>query len=196
MFSGWFIPPVEPITEVGMQLVGIFAGLVWLWTFNGMLWPSLLGIVAIMFSDYGNFITILAASFGNFSVWAAIFMMAVFGVIEQYEGECRFFNDAFLQTTYETKQKYEMAGKIVTPIYERHYWLNDMSELKTVKRDFDEHLKAFFDESFWQVYGEISALPGVLDTEIYEKEVAKVREQCSGSAYANFTRYGLRWINK
>lgn len=69
------------------------------------------------------------------------------------EGECRFFTDAFLQTTYETKQKYEMAGKIVTPIYERHYWLNDMSELKTVKRDFDEHLKACFDESFWQVYG-------------------------------------------
>lgn len=112
------------------------------------------------------------------------------------EGECRFFTDAFLQTTYETKQKYEMEGKIVTPIYERHYWLNDMSELKTVKRDFDEHLKACFDESFWQVYGEISALPGVLDTEIYEKEVAKVREQCSDSAYANFTRYGLRWINK
>ena len=84
MFSGWFIPPVEPITEVGMQLLGIFAGLVWLWTFNGMLWPSLLGIVAMMFSDYGNFTTILAASFGNFTVWSAVFMMAVFGVIEQY----------------------------------------------------------------------------------------------------------------
>ena len=84
MFCGWFIPPVEPITEVGMQLLGIFAGLVWLWTFNGMLWPSLLGIVAMMFSDYGNFTTILAASFGNFSVWSAVFMMAVFGVIEQY----------------------------------------------------------------------------------------------------------------
>lgn len=84
MFSGWFIPPVEPITEVGMQLVGIFVGLVWLWSFNGMLWPSLLGIVAMMFSDYGNFTTILAASFGNFSVWSAVFMMAVFGVIEQY----------------------------------------------------------------------------------------------------------------
>lgn len=39
MFSGWFISPVEPITEVGMQLLGIFAGLVWLWTFNGMLCP-------------------------------------------------------------------------------------------------------------------------------------------------------------
>lgn len=49
-----------------------------------MLWPSLLGIVAMMFSDYGNFTTILAASFGNFTVWSAVFMMAVFGVIEQY----------------------------------------------------------------------------------------------------------------
>ena len=84
MFSGWFIPPIEPITEVGMQLVGIFVGLIWLWSTSGMLWPSLMGIAAMMFSDYGNFATVLAASFGNFSVWSTAFMMAIFGVIEQY----------------------------------------------------------------------------------------------------------------
>ena len=84
MFSGWVIPPVEPITEVGMQLVGIFVGLIWLWSTSGMLWPSLLGIAAMMFSDYGNYTTILGLSFGNYSVWSAAFMMGVFGVIEQY----------------------------------------------------------------------------------------------------------------
>lgn len=84
MFCGWVIPPVEPITEVGMQLVGIFLGLVYLWTTSGMLWPSLLGIAAIIISDYGTMNSVLAASFGNFSVWSAVLMMAIFGLIEQY----------------------------------------------------------------------------------------------------------------
>lgn len=84
MFSGWFIPPVEPITEVGMQLVGIFVGLIYLWTTSGMLWPSILGIAAMIISDYGTMTSILAASFGHYSVWTSILMMAIFGIIEQY----------------------------------------------------------------------------------------------------------------
>ncbi len=84
MFCGWVIPPVEPITEIGMQLVGIFLGLVYLWTTSGMLWPSLLGIAAMIISDYGTMNSVLAASFGNFSVWSAVLMMAIFGLIEQY----------------------------------------------------------------------------------------------------------------
>ncbi len=43
MFCGWFIPAREPITEVGMQIIGIFIGLVWLWSTSGMLWPSFFG---------------------------------------------------------------------------------------------------------------------------------------------------------
>lgn len=84
MFSGWFIPPIAPITEVGMQLVGIFLGLVWLWSTSGMLWPSLLGIAALILSDYGNMTSVLAASIGNYNVIVAILMMGVFGIIEQY----------------------------------------------------------------------------------------------------------------
>lgn len=84
MFCGWFIPPIAPITEVGMQLVGIFAGLVYLWSTSGMLWPSLLGIAAMIISDYGTMASILAASFGNYSVWTTVLLMAIFGVIEQY----------------------------------------------------------------------------------------------------------------
>jgi len=84
MFSGWFIPPVEPITEVGMQIVGIFVGLIWLWSTSGMLWPSLLGIAALIASDFGTMTSVLAASFGNMNVINCILMMAFFGVIEQY----------------------------------------------------------------------------------------------------------------
>lgn len=84
MFCGWFIPPVAPVTEVGMQLAGIFCGLVYLWSTVGMLWPSLLGIVAMLISDYADTNTILAAAFAHFGVWTSVFMMAVFGVVEHY----------------------------------------------------------------------------------------------------------------
>lgn len=84
MFCGWFIPAREPITEVGMQIIGIFVGLVWLWSTCGMLWPSLLGIVALMISDYGTMSSVLAASIGNYNVITCIMMMAIFGLIEQY----------------------------------------------------------------------------------------------------------------
>lgn len=84
MFCGWFIPPIEPITEVGMQLVGIFLGLVYLWSTSGMLWPSILGIAAMIISDYGTMTSVLAASFGNYNVWVSVFMMAIFGVVEQF----------------------------------------------------------------------------------------------------------------
>ena len=84
VFSGWFLPAREPITEVGMQIIGIFIGLIWLWSTSGMLWPSLLGIAALMISDYGTMTSILAASIGNYNVITCILMMAIFGLIEQY----------------------------------------------------------------------------------------------------------------
>ncbi len=110
------------------------------------------------------------------------------------DGKCRYFTDAFLQTTYETRQEYEMAGKIVTPIYEKRCPLNDMSELRQVKKDFDEHLKQCFNADFWQIYLEIINLPGVLTPDAYEKEAEIVRENCSAEAYVNLKRYGLRWL--
>lgn len=84
VFSGWFIPAREPITEVGMQIIGIFIGLIWLWSTSGMLWPSLLGIAALMISDYGTMTSILALSIGNYNVITCILMMVIFGLIEQY----------------------------------------------------------------------------------------------------------------
>ena len=84
MFCGWFIPPIEPITEVGMQIAGIFLGLIYLWSTSGMLWPSIMGIAAMIISDYGTMTSVLAASFGNYNVWVAVLMMAIFGVVEQF----------------------------------------------------------------------------------------------------------------
>lgn len=34
MFGIQFIPPIEPITEIGMQLGGIFIGAIYLWSYR------------------------------------------------------------------------------------------------------------------------------------------------------------------
>ena len=38
-----FIPAPAPITPLGMQIIGIFLGLIYGWSTCGMLWPSLAG---------------------------------------------------------------------------------------------------------------------------------------------------------
>ena len=34
-----FLPAPEPMTQVGMRLIGIFFGTIWLFSFAGALWP-------------------------------------------------------------------------------------------------------------------------------------------------------------
>ena len=55
MFGIPLIPPIEPLTKIGMQLGGIFIGLVYLWSTVDLLWPCLLGIIALAFTDYVDF---------------------------------------------------------------------------------------------------------------------------------------------
>lgn len=40
IFGFGFLPPIEPITPLGMRVVGIFIGAVYGWTTVNMLWPS------------------------------------------------------------------------------------------------------------------------------------------------------------
>ena len=51
MFTFQFIPPfTDKITPTGMNALGIFLGVLYGWTFIGMIWPSLLGMVACGFT--------------------------------------------------------------------------------------------------------------------------------------------------
>lgn len=82
MFGIGFIPPIEPITQIGMQVGGVFIGLLYLWTTVGILWPSLLGLGALALCDCANITDVLAASFGNSVTILMIFILALVGVIE------------------------------------------------------------------------------------------------------------------
>lgn len=38
------LSPIEPITEVGMAVLGVFIGMVYLWSTLDSIWPSLMGL--------------------------------------------------------------------------------------------------------------------------------------------------------
>ncbi len=51
MFGMGFVPSFnENITQVGMISIGVFLGMLYGWTFVEMIWPSLLGMVAVCFT--------------------------------------------------------------------------------------------------------------------------------------------------
>ena len=75
MFGFGFLPPLEPITPLGMKLVGIFIGLIYAWSTTTMIWPSLLGMVAVVLSGVVDLKTLFADGFGNNTV---VFILLVF----------------------------------------------------------------------------------------------------------------------
>ena len=82
------IPPIEPITSIGMKCVGAFLGMVYLWSTVSSLWPSLLGLLLIALSGYGGvgaagFKTVFLNAFGADTVLVALFSMVLFGTMDE-----------------------------------------------------------------------------------------------------------------
>ena len=95
IFFGEHFEPIYPLTEVGMQIVGVFLGVIWLWCFVGFLWPSLLALVAFGLTDFGTFPQVLTMSFGHTVPVLLLFSMILFGS-PQHVGATRYITRFFL----------------------------------------------------------------------------------------------------
>ena len=73
MFGVGLIPPIGTLTSSGMGMLGVFLGTVYGWTVIGMLWPSMLAMVA-MSLIYGMQ-AVLAVSFGNSTIMMMLMML-------------------------------------------------------------------------------------------------------------------------
>ena len=71
------LPAYDPITPIGMRVIGIFIGMCYLWTTVDMIWPSVLGIAALALSGYASVTEVLGISFGAEAVWMSVFAMAI-----------------------------------------------------------------------------------------------------------------------
>ena len=83
MFGFGQLPPVEPLTPLGMNLIGIFLGVLYGWVCIEIVWPSLAGLLAMMLVGALGMRLVPAAYFGvveRFSVFAATGFNAALGL--------------------------------------------------------------------------------------------------------------------
>lgn len=102
MFLFPLLPPFEPVTPVGMTIMGVFIGMVYLWSTIDSIWPSLLGLLLIALSGYLGDVAGYAAvkqvmlqAFGSDTMMVLMFGMILFGGVE-YVGCTKYFTRFFL----------------------------------------------------------------------------------------------------
>lgn len=52
IFGVGMLPPWGALEPIGMQVLGIFLGLLYGWTFIGFIWPSIIGLIALGLTGY------------------------------------------------------------------------------------------------------------------------------------------------
>lgn len=65
MFGIGKLPAFGQITPLGMQILGIFAGTLYGWCTVGLVWPSLIGMVAVGSTEYCTVTEAFCTGFGN-----------------------------------------------------------------------------------------------------------------------------------
>lgn len=68
MLGFGYLPAIEPITSLGMKVLGILLGCLYGWLRGSMIWPSLLGIIMIGFATETKVSDALATGFSNDTV--------------------------------------------------------------------------------------------------------------------------------
>lgn len=83
------LSPIEPITEVGMYVLGAFIGMVYLWSAVDSIWPSLVGLMVIAMSGfipeqtgYAAVKTLFMNAFGAETVLTVMLGMFLFAAVE------------------------------------------------------------------------------------------------------------------
>lgn len=95
MFGFGQLPAVEPLTPLGMNLIGIFLGVLYGWVFVDIVWPSLAGLLALMLIGGYKPKALLNGSFGDPIVVMMFFIFVFCATINHY-GLSRFISLWFI----------------------------------------------------------------------------------------------------
>ena len=99
MFAFGQLPPVEPLTPLGMNLIGIFFGVLYGWIFMEIVWPSLAGLLALMLIGGYKPMMLLNKSFGDPVVQMMFFIFVFCATISHY-GLSRFISLWFITRNF------------------------------------------------------------------------------------------------
>ena len=82
MFGFGLLPAPAPITQIGMQITGIFLGLLYLWSTSGYIWTSMLGLLALVWFEYAPLGAVISGSLGNPIAFIIVFILVFLGAID------------------------------------------------------------------------------------------------------------------
>ncbi len=111
-----FIPPFGPVTEVGVQVLGVFLGTMYLWTFVDTLWPSLFGVLMMGLTGFGNFNSLLSSTFGSPIVVMLFFVILMTGAITE-EGVCEYISRWFITRKVSNGRPWVFTALFLTGVY-------------------------------------------------------------------------------
>lgn len=95
MFGIGQLPPLQPLTPLGMNLIGIFLGVLYGWIFIDILWPSIAGLLALMLVGGMKPVALLGRSFGD-PIVVMMFFIFVFCATINYYGLSKFISLWFI----------------------------------------------------------------------------------------------------
>lgn len=75
MFGFGQLPPIGPLTPLGMQILGIFVGLIYLLCTVDIIWPSMVGLIALGMTEYCSVEEAISSGFGSELVWMMLIIL-------------------------------------------------------------------------------------------------------------------------
>ena len=81
MLGFGYLPAIEPITPLGMKILGVFIGCIYGWLTVDVFWPSVLGLTLLGFTGYMSVPQVFSTAFSNQTLLLMLFMMMLGGLI-------------------------------------------------------------------------------------------------------------------
>ena len=95
MFGIGQLPPFGQVTPLGMQVLGIFVGVLYGWCTVSLLWPSLLGMVAIGSTAFCTMEEAFSMGFGD-DIPLMIIVVYVLAAYLEESGLCKYIANWFI----------------------------------------------------------------------------------------------------
>lgn len=116
-----FIPAPDPITPVGMSVIGQFIGMIFLWVFVDMMWPTFLGMVMfgldamVIYPNSWQQAGIHEAGQQSFGNWITLFVLATLLVVYALEksGTLKRICMAFITSKYARKSPWSFTFMLI-----------------------------------------------------------------------------------
>lgn len=82
--TGMLNPPsVGVITDLGMDVLGVFLGALYGWIFIGFIWPSFFAMLVLGMTEYASITSVFSSGFGDSSVLIIFFMFIFAKVLDE-----------------------------------------------------------------------------------------------------------------